>query len=161
MNKQNPATKKPLYKVEDGVYPACLVGYELYGHGADERCRFTFELYGEDGKPLREKNIEAGGRRTRNENLKTVTLIRVTSRSMQEGSHRRNILSAFKECRDILGVMPLESLGPDELIGSSCTVLVMNEKNRNGVVYPNIMQVFADDISFKALKALSKKTNAA
>ena len=57
--------------------------------------------------------------------------------------------------------MPLESLGPDDLIGSSCTVLVMNEKNRNGVVYPNIMQVFADDISFKALKALSKKTNAA
>ena len=161
MNEQNPIEKKPMYKVADGVYPACLVGYELYGHGANERCRFTFELWDEDGTPLKEKCVDVGGRKTKKENLKTVTLIRVTSRSMQEGSHRRNILSAFKECRDILGVMPLESLGPDDLIGSSCTVLVMNEKNRNGVVYPNIMQVFADDISFKALKALSKKTNAA
>lgn len=156
MNEQNPATKKPLYKVEDGVYPACLVGYELYGHGADERCRFTFELWDEDGTPLKEKCVEVGGRKTKKENLKTVTLIRVTSRSMQEGSHRRNILSAFKECRDILGVMPLESLGAEELVGSSCSVWVVNEKNRNGVVYPNIMQVIPDNIPFKTLKKKTK-----
>ena len=154
MNNQKPP-KQPLFKVEDGLYPAVLVGYEFYGHGDSARCRFTFKLFDMHGNPLKEKNVEAGGRRTKNENLKDVTLIRVTSCSMQEGSNRRKILSSFKECRDILGVMPLESLTPDELIGSSCTVLVMNQKNRNGVVYPNIIEVIRDDISFKELQKVT------
>lgn len=149
--KQDPSIKKPLYKVEDGLYPAELVGYDLYGHGADARCRFSFKLFDREGNPLKEKNVEAGGRKTKNENLKDVVLIRVTSLSMQEGSHRRNILSQFKECRDILGVMPLESLGAEELIGSSCTVWVGNQPNKKGVVYPNILEVIRDDISIKEL----------
>lgn len=148
----------PWFKVEDGFYDATLVDVTTSNKGGQFRFRYTFALSPIDsnGEPLLEKPVDAGGRKTKKENLKQVTLIRTTSPSMQEGSRRRKILEALPRSRDLLGSVPLEEMTPDDIIGSPVIVLVQNQANSSGVVYSNITEVFAPDMR----KTLTK-TNAA
>jgi hypothetical protein len=43
---------------------------------------------------------------------------------------------------DLFGAKPIETIQLEELIGSQGMVLIENSKNRNGVKYSNIAQVF-------------------
>ena len=161
MNKQNlslvknsPAQKSaaPWFHVPDGFYDAQLVDVTTSGTGDAFRFRYTFRLFGADGLPLKEKNLEVGGRRTNTENLKDITLIRTTSPSMQEGSKRRQILSALPRGRDLLGSVPLEEMELSDMIGSPVQVLVLNQKNRSGHVFSNITEVFSPDLKKQNLR---------
>ena len=71
---------------------------------------------------------------------------------MQEGSKRRQILSALPRGRDLLGSMPLEQMTPDDIIGSPVQVLVLNQKNRSGQVFSNITEVFSPDLKKQNLR---------
>ena len=152
MNKQNLTVVKPWFRLEDGFYQAQLVDVSASGAGENFRFRYTFRIFGTDGKPLKEKNVEVGGRKTKTENLKDVTLIRTTSPSMQEGSKRRQILSALPRSRDLLGSVPLEEMTPDDIIGSPVQVLVQNQTNRSGQTYSNITEVFSVDLKQQNLR---------
>jgi len=161
MNKQNlslvknapaPKTVAPWFRLADGFYDAQLVDVTTSGAGDAFRFRYTFRIFGADGLPIKEKNVDVGGRKTKTENLKDVTLIRTTSPSMQEGSKRRQILSALPRGRDLLGSMPLEQMTPDDIIGSPVQVLVLNQKNRSGQVFSNITEVFSPDLKKQNLR---------
>jgi len=160
MTKQNLSEVKtapaPWFKVEDGFYDATLVDVTTTNKGGQFRYRYTFALLNADGGPLLEKSVDAGGRKTKKENLKQVTLIRTTSPSMQEGSRRRKILEALPRGQDMFGIVPLESLPLEDILNSPVIVLVQNQPNSSGVVYSNITEVFAPDMR----KTLTK-TNAA
>ena len=144
MNKQNlslvknapaPKTVAPWFRLADGFYDAQLVDVTTSGAGDAFRFRYTFRIFGADGLPIKEKNVDVGGRKTKTENLKDVTLIRTTSPSMQEGSKRR-----------------LEEMTPDDIIGSPVQVLVLNQKNRSGQVFSNITEVFSPDLKKQNLR---------
>mgnify|MGYP003654720971 FL=1 len=161
MNKQNlslvknapaPKTVAPWFRLADGFYDAQLVDVTTSGAGDAFRFRYTFRIFGADGLPIKEKNVDVGGRKTKTENLKDVTLIRTTSPSMQEGSKRRQILSALPRGRDLLGSVPLEEMTPDDIIGSPVQVLVLNQKNRSGQVFSNITEVFSPDLKKQNLR---------
>ena len=164
MNKQNlslvknaPARKTvaPWFRLADGFYDAQLVDVTTSGAGDAFRFRYTFRIFGADGLPLKEKNVDVGGRKTKTENLKDVTLIRTTSPSMQEGSKRRQILSALPRGKDLLGSVPLEEMTPDDIIGSPVQVLVLNQKNRSGQVFSNITEVFSSDLKKQNLRNIN------
>lgn len=158
MNKQNLSEVKtaPWFKVDDGFYAAQLTDVTTTNKGGQFRFRYTFALFDADGEPLLEKSVDAGGRKTKKENLKQVTLIRTTSPSMETGSRRRQILEALPRSRDLLGSVPLEEMTPDDIIGSPVIVLVQNQANRDGVTYSNITDVFAPDMR----KTLNKENAA-
>lgn len=158
MSKQNLSEFKtaPWFKVDDGFYAAQLTDVTTTNKGGQFRFRYTFALFNSEDEPLLEKSVDAGGRKTKKENLKQVTLIRTTSPSMQEGSRRRKILEALPRSRDLLGSVPLEEMTPDDIIGSPVIVLVQNQPNSSGVVYSNITDVFAPDMR----KTLNKENAA-
>lgn len=167
MNKQNlavvfekPVERTPWFSVKDGFYPAVLVDVCTSGKDANFRFRYTFGLLDPNGDPLLEKPVEVGGRKTKKENLKQITLIRTTSPSMQEGSKRRQILEALPRGQDMFGIIPLEEMLLSDIIGSPVTVLVKNSPNKNGQVYSNIEEVFPADMKWRRAASAAITANA-
>ena len=117
-------TPLPRHKCPDGVFKAELTNARLYLKSDNtERVQFTFRLL--DGP--------AAGK----------TFLRTTSLSLSEKSHRYQITKALAgSMSDLFGEKPIETIQLEELIGSKGMVLIENAKNRNGVKYSNIAQVF-------------------
>jgi len=125
--------KKPRHKVPDGIYPATLEEYQPAETNNGLRYQFVFSLDGMKTKDGQQ-----------------ITLMRTTSPSMAEKSHRRVIVEALirgshlEGQEDLFGnpVAEFESVKAELLIGTTCTLLVQNQKNKAGIVYSNIETVF-------------------
>ena len=125
--------KTPRHKVTDGIYPASLEAYQPMQTNNGLRYQFVFKLDGVTTPDGRQ-----------------VTLQRTTSPSLAPKSHRRNIVEALLRSTDLEGVKDLfgkpaadfESVQPAQLVGVACTVHVENSKNKLGIEYSNIENVF-------------------
>ena len=126
-------TKNPRHKVLDGIYPATLENYQPILTNTGPRYQFVFSLDGVKAKDGSQ-----------------VTLIRTTSPSTAPKSHRRTIVEALLRStnldgvKDLLGnpVADFNTVTPDMLLGAPCTVHVENQRNKMGVEYSNIENVF-------------------
>ena len=126
-------TKKPRHSVPDGIYPSTLLNYQPAMTNNGLRYQFVFALDGwvtTDGEQI--------------------TLMRTTSPSLAPQSHRRVIVEALLRSTNLEGMKDLfgnpaadfESVQPDQLVGVPCTVHVENQKNKLGMEYSNIQNVF-------------------
>ena len=125
--------KTPRHKVADGIYPATLENYQPMNTNNGLRWQFVFSLDG-----------------VKTPDGQNVTLQRTTSPSLAPKSHRRTIVEALLRSTDLEGVKDLfgnpaadyESVTPNQLVGVPCTVHVENQKNKLGIEYSNIENVF-------------------
>tara|TARA_R110000751_G_scaffold60835_1_gene126720 strand:+ start:237 stop:686 length:450 start_codon:yes stop_codon:yes gene_type:complete len=125
--------KTPRHKVADGIYPATLESYSPMLTNAGMRYRFVFTLDG-----LVTKQGEQ------------ITLQRTTSPSLAPKSHRRTIVESLLRSTDLPKSQDLfgnpdadfNSVPARLLEGVSCTIHVENQKNKQGIEYSNIENVF-------------------